>query len=213
MADVFINERVMLNDWALPKYPHLKGIVGQVVDERRLPPFGLQTVTYWTFGCRNEFHYMLPDEVRSAEGESAPAPVTMRAISLWEPWAWLVALGEKVYETRHWATNYRGLLAIHAAKRWTKAEQETWEAFKFSNNRLRKIEANPPLGAMLCITRLVNCHRTDTQRWQITEKERLYGNWQPGRYAWELQMVEVFEQSIPAKGAQGLFNWTKPVTT
>lgn len=210
MSDLFIHERVMLNDWALPKYPHLKGLVGQVVDERRLPPFGLRTVTKWPLGMTSEFNYMLPDEIRSAEGEAAQ-PVTLRAISLWEPYALLVALGEKLHETRHWSTEYRGLLAIHAAKRWTRDEQALWQNFKFSNNRLRRMEANPPLGAMLCIVRLVNVYRTDQRRWAISEKERLYGNWQPGRFAWELQLLEVFEQPIPAKGAQGFFNWTKPV--
>lgn len=41
----------------------------------------------------------------------------MRAITLWQPWASAVALGSKTIETRHWSTNYRGPLAIHAAKR------------------------------------------------------------------------------------------------
>lgn len=41
----------------------------------------------------------------------------MRAISLWQPWASLVVLGAKKIETRHWSTNYRGPLLIHAAKR------------------------------------------------------------------------------------------------
>ncbi|TRU31740.1 MAG: ASCH domain-containing protein [Microcystis aeruginosa Ma_QC_B_20070730_S2] len=41
----------------------------------------------------------------------------MKAISLWQPWASLVANGLKLYETRGWPTKYRGVLAIHAAKR------------------------------------------------------------------------------------------------
>lgn len=41
----------------------------------------------------------------------------MKAISLWQPWASLVWAGVKTIETRHWSTNYRGPLAIHAAKR------------------------------------------------------------------------------------------------
>ena len=42
----------------------------------------------------------------------------MKAISIWQPWATLIALGEKRIETRGWETRYRGPLAIHAAKRW-----------------------------------------------------------------------------------------------
>jgi hypothetical protein len=40
-----------------------------------------------------------------------------RVLSLWQPWASLVALGVKTIETRSWSTKYRGPLAIHAAAR------------------------------------------------------------------------------------------------
>lgn len=40
----------------------------------------------------------------------------MKAISLWQPWASLIAHGVKTIETRSWSTPYRGPLAIHAAK-------------------------------------------------------------------------------------------------
>ena len=39
----------------------------------------------------------------------------MKALTLWQPWASLVALGHKRIETRCWSTKYRGDLAIHAA--------------------------------------------------------------------------------------------------
>lgn len=39
----------------------------------------------------------------------------MKALTLWQPWASLVALGVKSIETRSWSTSYRGQLAIHAA--------------------------------------------------------------------------------------------------
>jgi hypothetical protein len=40
----------------------------------------------------------------------------VKAITLTQPWASLVALGAKKIETRSWATSYRGPLMIHAAK-------------------------------------------------------------------------------------------------
>lgn len=39
----------------------------------------------------------------------------MKALTLWQPWASLIALGVKSIETRAWSTSYRGPLAIHAA--------------------------------------------------------------------------------------------------
>ena len=40
----------------------------------------------------------------------------MKALSLWEPWASLIALGPKKIEIRNWNTGYRGDLLICAAK-------------------------------------------------------------------------------------------------
>lgn len=40
----------------------------------------------------------------------------MKALTLWNPWAMLVAVLLKRFETRSWYTEYRGPLAIHAAK-------------------------------------------------------------------------------------------------
>jgi hypothetical protein len=55
----------------------------------------------------------------------------VKAITLWQPWASLVALGVKSIETRSWSTSYRGPLAIHAAKKVVKGPvgdyyAETW---------------------------------------------------------------------------------------
>jgi len=44
----------------------------------------------------------------------------MKAISLWQPWASLIACGAKVFETRHWAPPRELIgqpIAIHAAKK------------------------------------------------------------------------------------------------
>jgi hypothetical protein len=40
----------------------------------------------------------------------------MRALSIRQPWAWLIVQGHKRVENREWRTNYRGPLLIHAAK-------------------------------------------------------------------------------------------------
>jgi len=40
----------------------------------------------------------------------------LKALTLWQPWASLLAGGGKMFETRSWKTNYRGPVVIHAAK-------------------------------------------------------------------------------------------------
>jgi len=41
---------------------------------------------------------------------------SVKALTLTQPWAYLVAVGAKTIETRSWRATYRGPLAIHAAK-------------------------------------------------------------------------------------------------
>ena len=40
----------------------------------------------------------------------------MKALTITQPWATLIAIGAKRFETRGWSTPYRGPLAIHAGK-------------------------------------------------------------------------------------------------
>jgi hypothetical protein len=43
---------------------------------------------------------------------------TLKAISLWQPWAYAITTLGKDVENRTWSTDYRGPLLIHAAQRW-----------------------------------------------------------------------------------------------
>lgn len=40
----------------------------------------------------------------------------MRALSIRQPWAWLIVNGHKDIENRDWSTSYRGQVLIHAGK-------------------------------------------------------------------------------------------------
>src|SRR4051794_27044458 len=98
----------------------------------------------------------------------------MKALTLTQPWASLVAIGAKKIETRSWPTRYRGLLAIHAAARGMRAARQTATAPPFSN-ALLKAAYNPwphpygadlvelPLGAVVAIVRLVHCLPTPAE--------------------------------------------------
>lgn len=47
---------------------------------------------------------------------------TMRAISIRQPWAWLILNAAKDIENRSWRTKFRGRVFIHASKHWTWSE-------------------------------------------------------------------------------------------
>ncbi len=51
----------------------------------------------------------------------------IKAISLHQPWASLIAMGLKKFETRSWLTNYRGKLVICAAKKNSKQQQSNYK--------------------------------------------------------------------------------------
>ncbi len=42
----------------------------------------------------------------------------MKALSIKQPWAWLIVSGHKDIENRAWSTSYRGRVLIHAGKRY-----------------------------------------------------------------------------------------------
>lgn len=135
----------------------------------------------------------------------------MKALSLWQPWPSLIAHGLKQYETRGWYTSHRGPLAIHASKRWTPDEAAMLDLLANQFNEVYNALSYPmPLGAVVCICNLITCIPTNNLQ-QISRMERAVGDFSPGRFAWRLELVEVFEEPIPAKGKQGLWDWSRPV--
>lgn len=133
----------------------------------------------------------------------------MKAISLWNPWAVLVMLGEKQWETRSWATDYRGPLVIHAAKHFTMVERRLciqpvfWESIKKGGYR---IPYQLPLGVYLAIVDLVSVRATEDVVNRISGQERAFGDYSPGRFAWKLENVRRFPEPMPARGYQGLWD-------
>lgn len=129
----------------------------------------------------------------------------MKAISLWQPYASLIAAGVKHYETRSWPTTYRGPLAIHAAKRPPRADELAAVDDAMRAAGLTIVDL--PFGAIVCAVRLIRLHRTEDIRDRLTPLELSVGNYADGRFAWELQLVKLPPAPIPAVGRQGLFEW------
>jgi len=65
----------------------------------------------------------------------------------------------------------------------------------------------------LCVVRIVACvkttelHQLDPIGFRPEVSERLFGNFEEGRYAWALEHLYDFTQPVPAEGAQGLWTW------
>jgi hypothetical protein len=143
----------------------------------------------------------------------------MKAITLHQPWATLMALGEKIYETRGWATSHRGETAIHAGKRVDREACER-EPIKSVLARHGYTADNLPTGAILATSTLEGCYKTkpyglsdyvelvsDEVVKSIDEYEFAFGDYSRGRFAWEMTNVQRLPEPIPAKGQQRLWNW------
>jgi len=130
----------------------------------------------------------------------------MKAISLWQPWATLVVVGAKVYETRSWSTK-PGLLAVHAAKRFDKLQREICrdEPFREALGWAGYSIDTLPLGALVGVVKVLDVRQTGAVLDSLSRKELAFGNYGPGRYAWKLEVVKCFQKPIPMAGMQWLW--------
>jgi activating signal cointegrator 1 len=146
----------------------------------------------------------------------------VKALTLWQPWASLIALGEKRIETRCWATKYRGNLAIHAAAKlppnWLGASRlssgfrlEMADALRCRAHQVDQKTRELPYGAVVCIVELVSIEPTHRVEAFISQRERVFGNYEDGRFAWHLRLLKVFVPPVPAKGNRLLWNWETPL--
>ncbi|HOV64004.1 MAG TPA: ASCH domain-containing protein [Spirochaetia bacterium] len=106
----------------------------------------------------------------------------MKALSVKQPWANMIASGEKTIETRKWGTDYRGELLIVSSKQ-------------------PKIE---PAGFALAIVKLLDC-RPMTKRDEVAACCGIY----PGAYAWVLEFVRRIKP-FPVRGQLGLYEVALP---
>ncbi len=86
----------------------------------------------------------------------APTSAAMRALTLHQPWASLIALGHKTTETRSWPAPKMlvgSRIAIHAAKR--RSRRDEW------NDRVAEAVAGMdiPLGVIVATARVDGCVR------------------------------------------------------
>lgn len=139
----------------------------------------------------------------------------MRAITLWQPWASLVAVGAKKYETRSWPapkTLPRGsLLAVHAANANSSPMTDTmfWALDDAKPDAYVGDELNfdLPRGALLAICRFEFCAPAEDFISTVDATEQAFGDWSAGRWVWRLRVLHRFREPIPARGYQGLWNW------
>lgn len=137
----------------------------------------------------------------------------IRALTLWQPWAFLLVHGFKAHETRSWASPESLIgqrIAIHAARRPIRGDctDEIRPLYSLLLSVYRTDwRKKLPLGSVLGSALLVSVTPTETAI-PVGSTDRRTGDWRPGRFAWKLDERDVFAEPIAARGLQGLWWWT-----
>jgi hypothetical protein len=133
----------------------------------------------------------------------------MIALSIWQPYASLVMAGAKEFETREWGTRIRGEVAIHAAAspagfRLARGSG-LWDAVSEVLRISRPEEL--PRGQVLGRVTLRACWRAEdlSAAGRIDPLEELFGDFTPGRFAFELTDPVPLFDPFPWRGGQRWF--------
>ena len=125
----------------------------------------------------------------------------MKAISIRQPWAWLIVNGVKDVENRTWPTKYRGRVLIHAAKGMTRDEYNGCRLFvaEFDEYLAHKIPAfeSLPRGGIVGEAVIIDC---------VTVHD---SEWFEGPYGFILDNLGDGSKPFPfhaCRGALGIFN-------
>jgi hypothetical protein len=129
----------------------------------------------------------------------------LRVITLLQPWASLMAWGEKEVETRPRRWRFRGWWAIHAGANATAARQAD---VANESHMTRAFEAHgvapwdAPRGCILAVVRVWLGLPTECAN--VSEKERAFGDYTPGRWCYLTADRHELKTPIDWKGAQGI---------
>ncbi|SDL08352.1 ASCH domain-containing protein [Mesorhizobium muleiense] len=142
-----------------------------------------------------------------------------RALSIMQPWAWLIVNGHKDIENRDWPTKFRGPVCIHAGKKedmdcfYSLTDPAgpfhpvTDEPFAVDTGA-REIEStdgwatysapdwSPLRGGIVGVAEIVDCVDASDSPWFV------------GRYGFIIRNARPVE-FIPVKGALMFFDWRK----
>lgn len=135
--------------------------------------------------------------------------MTYPALTIWQPWAWLIVQGYKDLENRSWSTPHRGTLQIHAGRRFDDDFDWEWAQAILERDHNAAMPTSLdafPLGGIVGRVTLIACAERG-QRVEGWSPGRLFiddSPWFTGRFGWALKdpQPRAFQ---PCRGNQGLF--------
>jgi len=90
------------------------------------------------------------------------ATFNKRAVSVRQPWAWLIVNGYQDIENRRWGSKHRGPLRIHAgAGKSSLAEDEAWVVRRFGI----RLPAEYDFGGIIGVVNVLDCRERSDSPW------------------------------------------------
>ena len=115
----------------------------------------------------------------------------MKALSIRQPWAWLIVNGYKDIENRTWSTDFRGRVYVHAGKRVKQGD------FPEQRDYIREagliLPDGPPLGGIVGEVTITDCVDSSSSPWFC------------GPYGFLLTSPVAYKDPIPYRGQLGFF--------
>ncbi len=148
----------------------------------------------------------------------------MKVLSLLQPFATLIAIEAKRFETRSWRTSHKGAFAIHASRGIQCLSLVRAEPFASALAAAGIHSAGDlPMGAIVAVGQLAGCWPTSeivydgkrevNRAWQqkISDQELAFGDWRTGRYAWRIERVAPVFPVVKVSGQMGLWTATPDI--
>lgn len=144
----------------------------------------------------------------------------MKAITLYQPWATLMAIGVKRNETRPRPWYYLGDVAIHAARlKWDKDVPEYAipalgvllkhrNALPGKAENIEEIYKALPFGAVVAVVRKTGCLPTVNASAHRGSEEMILGDYTPGRFYYPTDCCRMLREPVAVNGKQGF--WELP---
>jgi hypothetical protein len=139
----------------------------------------------------------------------------MRAISIQEPAATLIALGEKGYKVRSWRPDFRGPLAIHVSSRyprrlqWCASSLEVCRRLQRHGIWVPSVDLRRTLGMVIAIVDFVGAYKCEDVEEHCGIRpgtaEFELDTYEAGRFAWKFMNPRRLRSPEPAVGTKGFF--------
>ena len=129
-----------------------------------------------------------------------------KALSVRQPYAWLLVAGIKTCENRSWSTNHRGTLGIHASSK--PMTKDDWGFLRdvCAEYEIPTPEPDDPLlraGGIVGAVYLADVTPTPDPDWEG-------GWWDEESFAWLVSDAAEIIEFVPMKGKLGLFDLELP---